>query len=111
MDERASKAFDFASDLAKQLITLSTSIVTVTMLFSDHFPHSPWAKTAWVCYLMATLCGIWSLMALTGTVATPDAEFDVDAIYKPHVRIPAFCQIGFFALATIFTLIFVLCAF
>lgn len=38
MQEYQKKAFDFAADLTKQLITLSTSIVTVSLLFGDHFP-------------------------------------------------------------------------
>jgi hypothetical protein len=38
MTEREKRAFDFASDLTKQLITLSTSIVTVTFLFSKDSP-------------------------------------------------------------------------
>jgi hypothetical protein len=109
MDERARKAFDFASDLAKQLIALSTSVVTVAMLFSDHFPRSGWAKAALMCYLLATLSGIWSLMALTGTIATKSEAFTVDAIYRPNVRIPAAIQVMFFGLATLFTLVFVMC--
>ena len=108
MDEQAKRAFDFASDLAKQLITLSTSIVTVTLLFSEHFPRSEWAKTAWVCYLLATLCGIWSLMALTGTIADASESFSTASIYKSNVRIPATLQIVFFGLASLSTLVFVL---
>jgi hypothetical protein len=38
MQEYQKKAFDFAADLTKQLITLSTSIVTVSLLFGEHFP-------------------------------------------------------------------------
>lgn len=112
MNDRDKSSFDFAADLAKQLITLSTSIVTVTLLFSDHFPaHNPWAKTAWVFYLLATLGGIWTLMALTGTLASAAEEASFAAIYKSNVRIPATFQILSFGLASIFTLIFVLTAF
>jgi len=34
MKENQKKAFDFASDTTKQLITLSTAIVTLTVTFS-----------------------------------------------------------------------------
>ncbi|MGB8260011.1 MAG: hypothetical protein WCE75_06660 [Terracidiphilus sp.] len=111
MDERAKHAFDFASDLAKQLITLSTSIVTVTLLFGEHFPKSVWAKAAWVAYLVSTICGVWTLMALTGTLGTPGERVDAGAIYRPKVRIAAGIQVIAFGVATILTLVFVLTAF
>ena len=34
MKENEKKAFDFAADVTKQLITLSTAIITITITFS-----------------------------------------------------------------------------
>ncbi|HEY0784860.1 MAG TPA: hypothetical protein VGD62_03255 [Acidobacteriaceae bacterium] len=108
MDEQIKKAFDFAADLTKQLVSLSTSIVTVTLLFSKDFQqHSRYAKSAWVCYLLSTLCGIWTLMALTGTLAPGKAAAPTLQI-GANIRLPSGAQIAFFGLATVFTLLLVL---
>jgi hypothetical protein len=107
MLEHEQKAFDFAADLTKQLITLSTSIVTVSLLFGDHFPkHSRLAVWAWTCYLVSSVFGLWTLMALTGTLAPvsgPPAKFDLAS----NVRIPSALQIGAFGIALVLTIIFV----
>jgi hypothetical protein len=70
MDDREKKAFDFAADLTKQLITLSTGIVTITLLLSKDFVGPRLlALAAWSFYLLSTVFGLWVLMALTGTLA------------------------------------------
>ncbi|MGB9236849.1 MAG: hypothetical protein WCC04_20765 [Terriglobales bacterium] len=70
MNERDKKAFDFAADLTKQLITLSTSIVTLTFLFSKDLQGPKWlAVVIWMLFLLSTVCGLWTLMSLTGTLA------------------------------------------
>lgn len=105
--EPQKKAFDFAADLTKQLITLSTSIVTVSLLFGDHFPRqSLLAVWAWTFYLASTVCGLWTLMALTGTLAplsAAPASYDLGF----NVRLPSALQIGAFAVAVILTIVFV----
>src|SRR5947209_20194535 len=74
MEERIKKAFDFASDSTKQLITLSTGIVTLTITFGkDVFQNVPfYAKVllviAWVIYLLSIIFGILTLLSLTGTL-------------------------------------------
>jgi hypothetical protein len=107
MLEYQKKAFDFASDLTKQLITLSTSIVTVSLLFGDHFPRqSRLAMWALTFYLVSTVFGLWALMALTGTLAPvklPPEDFDLHG----NVRIPSGLQIAAFGLAVGFTIAFV----
>jgi hypothetical protein len=72
--DRTSKAFDFASDATKQLITLATAIVTVTVTFGTSvFPNAPsWVQyvlfSAWFAYLVSIALGILTLQALTGTL-------------------------------------------
>jgi hypothetical protein len=105
--EHQKKAFDFAADLTKQLITLSTSIVTISLLFGDHFPkQSKLALWAWVFYLASSLFGLWTLMALTGTLApikAPPASFDLGF----NVRLPSGLQVLAFAIAITITIRFV----
>lgn len=115
MNDRQKKAFDFASDLTKQLITLSTSIVTITLLFSNNLtgPRAL-AVFAWAFFLISTLCGLWALMALTGTLAPandPNLPDNTNVVIGPNARIPSTFQVIAFAIATVLTLIYVFLAF
>jgi hypothetical protein len=107
MEEYQKKSFDFAADLTKQLITLSTSIVTVSLLFGDHFPRqSLLAVWAWTFYLISSVFGLWTLMALTGILAPPKpppTDFDL----RFNVRLPSGSQIATFGIALVLTIIFV----
>jgi hypothetical protein len=130
MDEREKKAFDFAADLSKQLITLSTGIVTITLLLSkDIAEPRAIAVAAWAFYLLSTLCGLWALMALTGTLAPinklkPKTDVTVTSAQAVssvsnddegleiggNVRKPAGLQIFAFGVATLLTLAYVFVA-
>jgi hypothetical protein len=137
MNEQSKKAFDFAADLTKQLITLSTSIVTLTFLFSKDLLEPRWLPVViWILFLLSTVCGLWTLMALTGTLApvpqprplaknapptTPPAvnreanaaeEEDAQSLtIRGNVRIPSVCQITTFGLAILLTIAYVPLAF
>src|ERR1039458_9312351 len=72
MTEEGKKAVDFAADVAKQMVTLSTGIVTITLLFSKEIAFGrAWAVLAWIFFLISTLAGLWTLMSLTDLVAGP----------------------------------------
>jgi hypothetical protein len=128
MNEREKKAFDFAADLTKQLITLSTGIVTITLLLSkDLVGPRVFALLAWTFYLLSTVFGLWALMALTGTLAPLKRKMKPHAAVKPassaatdtevpfeiggNVRTPSALQIFAFGLATLFTLVYVIATF
>jgi hypothetical protein len=68
MDEPTKKAFDFAADVTKQLITVASAIVTVTVTFSKDtpVPARDWAYGAWSCFLVSILLGFGALMCMTG---------------------------------------------
>ncbi|MBN2828564.1 MAG: hypothetical protein JXQ26_11265 [Tissierellales bacterium] len=74
MEENQKKAFDFAADLTKQLITLSTAIVTLTVTFSkdiiggidDSIRYL--LLLSWVAFIISIILGILTLMALTGNL-------------------------------------------
>jgi hypothetical protein len=88
MDEQSKKAFDFAADLTKQLITLSTSIVTLTLLFSKDVLEPRWLAVAvWVVFLISIICGLMALMALTGTLAPLPQPHALDSS-KPIPQTP-----------------------
>jgi hypothetical protein len=74
MTTEVQKAFDFAADLVKQLITLSTGLIALTVTFQkDIFVHAqPSAAcllvASWIALMLSVICGVWALMALTGTL-------------------------------------------
>jgi ketosteroid isomerase-like protein len=74
MEEQVKKAFDFAADSTKQLITLSTAILTLTITFGKDVLQKVDSGTkqnltySWVVYLLSIFFGILTLLALTGTL-------------------------------------------
>lgn len=100
-------AFKSASDLAEQLITLSTSILALTITFSkdvlkevqNKFIRN--LKISWLCYLFCIILGIWTLMAITGTMAAINQQ---QIFIDFNVRIPAALQIISFITGTIFVI-------
>ncbi len=76
--ERIEKAFDLASDLVKQVLILSTGVVTVTataarFIFTD-VPEGAvdlmiWS---WFAFLISVIFGVMGLMSLTGNMAPKD---------------------------------------
>jgi len=122
MDDQQKKAFDFASDLTKQVITLSSGIIAFTVTFSKDFvkldstPKSAiWVLTlAWMFYLISIIAGVITLMGLTGQLE-PVAAKSVDKADKSEhtpkitastIRYCSGAQLIAFLLATIFVPVF-----
>ena len=90
IDDGIKKAFDFASDTTKQLITLSSGIIAITVTFQkDVFRDVPSeAKIllyiSWCLYLLSIVFGIGTMMALTGTLEknSPNDKENLN-IWKP----------------------------
>lgn len=106
MDDQLKLAFEYASDLAKQLITLSTGVLAVSITFTKDIlggvpPRGVTAlKVAWVLLLLSTLAGAWTLAALAGSLAPIDGG-GVAAIGW-NVRYPAMAQELLFAAGVVF---------
>ena len=114
-DEWRKKAFDYASDTAKQIITLSTGILALTITFAKDIlgSISSVAKVllmlAWLVYLFSIAFGLITLFTLTGTLdswskcqppspgAAPPSP---PSIYDPNIARPAKFQILSFLAAT-----------
>lgn len=117
MEKNIEKAFDFASDLAKQLITLSTAVIGITVTFYKYvfMDVNPANKCfiiwAWIAFFVSIICGIWVLMALTGTLDQTNKTQTVSlSIRNNNVTIPAVMQIITFLFAVGFTVIFAIMA-
>lgn len=71
-------------EIAKQIITLSTGVVTLTVTFWDkitptvttgHARAMPdTLKLAWAIYILADIFAVWTIMAVAGTLAAYDAK-------------------------------------
>lgn len=77
LSEQAKAAFSSAADWSKQLVTLSTGIVTLTVTFSEkvfgnNVTHGErWLLwLAWVAFLVAILAGVIVLGSLTGALSS-----------------------------------------
>jgi cytochrome bd-type quinol oxidase subunit 2 len=105
-DDRRKAAFDYASDATKQLLTLATGIIAVSITFSTDIIANTtahrWALiTAWIVYLVSIVCGVWALLSLTGELEQTQANPTDPSIRGSNVRLPSILQIIAFLAATI----------
>ena len=80
-EEAIKKSYDFAADLAKQMITLSTAIITICVAFTGKVftsesatENSSWLFYALIAFVVSISLGIFSLMGLTGQLASTRDE-------------------------------------
>src|SRR5947209_6582475 len=108
MDDRQTKAFDFAQETTKQLLTLATGVLALTITFlkdiTKNAPHSAqkWLHIAWILYLASAVFGVFTLSMLSGNLAKRD-EPD---IYAWNIRGPSIAQYVTFLVAIGFTINF-----
>jgi hypothetical protein len=106
------KSFDFAADVTKQLIALATGVVTVTLTFGEEvldltrYSGKVVLVVAWVFFLSSIICGVWTLLALTGSLAMRKGS-EAPSIWGSNVTLPSKLQIATFAAASGATLVFV----
>ncbi|MGH7696780.1 MAG: hypothetical protein ACRENH_17455 [Gemmatimonadaceae bacterium] len=111
MDERMQKAFDFAQESTKQFIALSTGIIAVSITFSKDFVSTVdgsakvLAVVSWGFFLFSVFCGLWVLMALTGTLEPNDPNTK-PSIRGKNVTIPAGLQSLTFFIGLLLTVLF-----
>jgi len=133
MKENEKKAYDFASDTTKQLITLATGIIALTITFSkdiigaSKLTNSSLIFWSWGLFILSIFSGIWTLMALTGNLQPMKAiskeittendhinnnttsntnQPDCLDINTKNVKIPSVIQILSFITGLILTVIF-----
>ena len=107
------KAFDFAQELCKQLITLATGLIALTITFWKDIIGTDPVKAAWLAYyswyalLASAFFGIWMLMALTGILEPikPPAGY-TPSIRNSSVVIPSILQIVTFVAGLVLLVVF-----
>jgi hypothetical protein len=107
----AMAGFASANDLAKQLITLATGILALSITFiKDVLKNNglvTWPlKTAWFIYLLSVVCGLWSMMAITGSIFAMAPNSTQSVTYGTNIAVPAFLQILAFLIATVFLIVY-----
>jgi hypothetical protein len=111
LDPRIQKAFDFAQESTKQLITLSTAVITLTITFlTDVVKEAPagsaaWLQAAWIFYLVSIVFGVFALLALTGSLGSRK-EAASPSIYSKNIVVPSMAQVVCFFTAVALTLVF-----
>jgi len=101
----------YAKELTIQLITLSTGLVGLSITFGKEVigrikdPRMGTLSLAWVLHLLSIIFGIWTLMALTGTLLT-FANSPLTPDLGPNERLPAMAQVVTFLTGTILLVVF-----
>lgn len=124
MEENQKKAFDFAADTTKQLITIATGIIALMVTFSKDVVGSATSSPkillawTWAIFIFSILFGILTLMALTGTLQPQSKSKSKDLseeednsnisidINNGNIRLFSLLQILLFMCAVVMTAIF-----
>jgi hypothetical protein len=112
MDERRKKAFDFAQELCKQLLTLATAVIGLTITFGKdfvgHVSGLPrfLAIISWALFLLSIACGLFTLMALTGSLENVGGQNHPPSIRGRNVTWPAAAQVLLFFVGLVLTVLF-----
>ncbi len=110
-DEPGSKAFDFAQDTTKQILTLASAIITVTVTFllGDLKNVSSSAQTVieigWGVYVLSILFGVLTLLNLSGNLERP-GDGKSPSIYAGSIRCFSALQVITFVIAVGVTIAF-----
>ena len=112
-NQRISKSFDFAADVTKQLIALSTAIISLCVAFTDKIftsdaaqSHSLSLLVSLGLFVLSIILGILTLMALAGHLGTPTTG-EGSPIYKGNVRFFSMGQMLIFIAAIVMAMIYV----
>ena len=107
LDTSTESSFNFAQEVTKQLITLATGIVALTITFikdvaADAPESAYWRiEVAWILYIVSIVFGILTLMSLTSSLTDTDPD-----VYETGTRIVSGLQILIFLAALGFTIAF-----
>lgn len=112
MEEQRKLAFSFAQDTTKQLITLSTGIIALTVTFWKDIAQPAGSlgrgllMLSWLAFLASVICGVWAMLALTGTLEPTTDHDDGPSIRGKNVTVPSMAQILSFILGLVLAIAF-----
>jgi hypothetical protein len=111
VEDNIKKAFDFAQESTKQLITLAVGIIALSITFAKDFVRTVnptargWALLAWAALLVSVFFGLWTLLALTGSLEPKDASTRVST-RGTNVVVPAALQVLTFFIGLVLIVVF-----
>lgn len=111
MDNQTKEAFQSTSDAFKQMMTLSTGVLTLEItLLKDIVNELPILAgialgASWISFLLSLLFGIAGLLAITGSLGQVK-NLSPSSIYANNVRIPALVQVISFGFGMLLTVVF-----
>jgi hypothetical protein len=111
VDDAHQKAFDFAQETTKQLLTLATGIIALTITFLKDVAGTAshddrlYLQWGWIVYLVSIAFGVLTLMALTGNLERP-GDGGSPSIYRGNIRLLSIGQIAAFFIGTVLIVIF-----
>lgn len=106
------EGFKSANDLTIQLITLATGVLALSITFMREAfkaDRPTWAlKCSWVMLLLSVCFGIWTMMAITGSLfqITQHPEQFKNASYGSNIYVPSAIQILTFVTGIISLIIY-----
>lgn len=112
MEPSIQKAFEFAQETTKQVLTLASGIIAITVTFLNGklaaYPSSTkdWLEWGWACYVASILFGVITLLTLAGNLERPQKGEGNQSIYAVNITVPSALQLIAFFVATILTVIF-----
>ena len=103
----------FSGEVTKQIVTLSTGIIALTVTFAKEFkvigegsaltvPGS--LKLSWVSFAVSILFAIWTLLAIAGTLNEIDRGGETTNPKRTNIRIPAALMVLAFFVGIISTI-------
>ncbi|MGK7896188.1 MAG: hypothetical protein AB4372_21890 [Xenococcus sp. (in: cyanobacteria)] len=109
MEEQLKMAIMQAVGLAQELINLSSAILVLSIAFVNNILKESklcdrsLLSVSWIFYLLTIIAGIWTRMAITGSLADGPKPMGT---MESNIRLPAAIQIILFVMATLFFLVF-----
>jgi len=107
-ENRAIKSFDAVGDVTKQLITLATGIIGVSITFGkDLYSGGPlWTRIVlvggWIVFLLSIVFGVLTLQAIAGRFDSASRPFRGEiTVYDSQVNGTSLLQNILFGLATL----------
>lgn len=108
MSSGVTRAFDYAQDVSKQLITLATGIVALTVTFIHELAASAsntairFVEASWLCYIVSIVFGVGTLLQLAGNLEKQAAP----SIYRGGIKWSSRLQVLCFVGGTACTIVF-----
>ncbi|MDX1188937.1 hypothetical protein GOL88_28725 [Sinorhizobium medicae] len=89
-----------AAETTKQIVTLSTGMIGLTITFADKFQAGTnLLKVSWIAFGIALALSVWTLMAITGEDNRASLATQVPNADRSSIRIPAFAMVVVFIVA------------